>query len=126
VVYISPLKALASEIVDKFSSKLGYLGVRVREFTGDMGLTKQELSETHIIVATPEKWDVLTRKADSVIEAVKLIIIDEIHLLDEERGRVLESIVSRTLISIERRQTRIRLVGLSATLPNFIDVARFL
>lgn len=36
IVYISPMKALASEIVDKFTSKLKYLGIKVREFTGDM------------------------------------------------------------------------------------------
>ena len=40
IVYIAPLKALASEIVEKFKSALGYLGVNVRELTGDMGLTK--------------------------------------------------------------------------------------
>ena len=126
VVYISPLKALATEIVEKFTSKLGHAGVVVREFTGDMSLTKQELLETHIIVSTPEKWDVMTRKSDIVTELVKMIIIDEIHLLDEERGRVLECIVARTSMTIERKQKNIRLVGLSATLPNYLEVASFM
>jgi activating signal cointegrator complex subunit 3 len=126
IVYISPLKALATEIVEKFSSKLGHAGVVVKEFTGDMSLTKQELLETHIIVSTPEKWDVMTRKSDSITELVNMIIIDEIHLLDEERGRVLECIVARTTITIERKQKNIRLVGLSATLPNYIEVASFM
>jgi replicative superfamily II helicase len=126
IVYISPLKALATEIVEKFSSKLGPAGVIVKEFTGDMSLTKQELLETHIIVSTPEKWDVMTRKSDNITELVKMIIIDEIHLLDEERGRVLECIVARTTITIERKQQNIRLVGLSATLPNYIEVANFM
>jgi activating signal cointegrator complex subunit 3 len=126
IVYISPLKALATEIVEKFTSKLGHAGVIVKEFTGDMSLTKQELLETHIIVSTPEKWDVMTRKSDSITELVKMIIIDEIHLLDEERGRVLECIVARTTITIERKQQNIRLVGLSATLPNYIEVANFM
>ena len=43
IIYIAPLKALASEIVDKFSKALSYLGVRVRELTGDMSMTKQEI-----------------------------------------------------------------------------------
>ena len=30
--------------------------------TGDMQLTKSEIAETQIIVTTPEKWDVVTRK----------------------------------------------------------------
>ena len=66
IVYISPMKALASEIVDKFSSKLEYMGVLVREFTGDMSLTRTELINTHVIVTTPEKWDVITRKTDGI------------------------------------------------------------
>jgi replicative superfamily II helicase len=32
---------------------------------GDMQLTKQEIDETQIIVTTPEKWDVVTRKPTS-------------------------------------------------------------
>lgn len=34
----------------------------MRELTGDMQLTKRELAQTHMIVTTPEKWDVITRK----------------------------------------------------------------
>lgn len=34
----------------------------MRELTGDMQLTKKELAETQMIVTTPEKWDVITRK----------------------------------------------------------------
>lgn len=57
---------------------------------------------------------------------MKLLIIDEIHLLHDSRGPVLESIVARTLRQIESTQEMIRLVGLSATLPNYVDVALFL
>lgn len=126
VVYISPLKALATEIVRKFTSKLDFLGVVVREFTGDISLSKKELSQTHIIVSTPEKWDVVTRKSESLNTMINLLIIDEIHLLDDERGVVLECLVARTIRLIENKQYRIRLVGLSATLPNYKDVARFM
>ena len=97
IIYIAPLKALASEIVDKFSTALGYLGIRVRELTGDMSMTNQEIAETHIIVSTPEKWDVVTRKTDGMMNLVNCMIIDEIHLLNDERGLVLECLVSRAL-----------------------------
>ena len=60
------MKALASEIVEKFQHKLKYMGVKVREYTGDMQLSKKELQETHIILTTPEKWDVVTRKGNSI------------------------------------------------------------
>ena len=126
VVYISPLKALATEVVRKFSKKLGYLGVKVREYTGDVSLSKQDILSTHIIVTTPEKWDVVTRKSESLNSMVSLLIIDEIHLLDDERGRVLECLVARTSRLIISKQCRIRILGLSATLPNYKDVARFI
>lgn len=51
---------------------------------------------------------------------------DEIHLLHDDRGPVLESIVARTIRQIEATQEIVRLVGLSATLPNYEDVATFL
>jgi hypothetical protein len=39
----------------------------VRELTGDMQLSKKELAETNMIVTTPEKWDVITRKVRSLL-----------------------------------------------------------
>jgi replicative superfamily II helicase len=60
------------------------------------------------------------------LQKVKLLIIDEVHLLHEDRGAVIESIVARTLRQVESSQSLIRIVGLSATLPNYVDVADFL
>ena len=57
---------------------------------------------------------------------MKLLIIDEVHLLNDERGAVIETIVARTIRQVESTQSMIRIVGLSATLPNYIDVADFL
>ncbi|EIW61251.1 Sec63-domain-containing protein [Trametes versicolor FP-101664 SS1] len=129
VIYVAPMKALASEITRKLGKRLQWLQIRVRELTGDMQLTKKEIAETQIIVTTPEKWDVVTRKPTGegeLASKVKLLIIDEVHLLNDERGAVIETIVARTLRQVESTQSVIRIVGLSATLPNYIDVADFL
>ena len=74
-----------------------------------------------VIVTTPEKWDIITRKGSdrAYTQLVRLIIIDEIHLLHDTRGPVLESIVARTIRQIETTQEMVRMIGLSATLPNF-------
>jgi hypothetical protein len=127
-IYIAPMKALAQEVVTKFSERLNDLGFIVREFTGDMQLTRAEVESSHLIVTTPEKWDVVTRKGGegSLGTLVSLIIIDEVHLLADERGAVIETIVARTQRYVESSQTLVRLVGLSATLPNYRDVASFL
>ena len=128
IVYIAPLKALVQEQVGNFGKRLEPYGIRVSELTGDRQLTKQQIADTQIIVTTPEKWDVITRKATdmSYTNLVRLIVIDEIHLLHDDRGPVLESIVSRTIRKIEQTGDPVRLVGLSATLPNYRDVASFL
>ena len=128
IVYIAPLKALVQEQVGNFGKRLESYGIKVSELTGDRQLTKQQIADTQIIVTTPEKWDVITRKATdmSYTNLVRLIVIDEIHLLHDDRGPVLESIVSRTIRKIEQTGDAVRLIGLSATLPNYRDVASFL
>lgn len=52
VVYIAPMKALAQEVVEKFSSKLKPLGLIVRELTGDMQLTRAEAQSANVIVSS--------------------------------------------------------------------------
>lgn len=127
IVYVAPLKALVQEQVREFQRRLAPYGIKVSELTGDSRLTRAEIESTQILVSTPEKWDIVTRKTNDswFTELVKLIIIDEIHLLHDERGPVIESIVSRTLRSNNYRD-KPRIIGLSATLPNYRDVGTFL
>ncbi|KAJ6386840.1 hypothetical protein OIU78_016716 [Salix suchowensis] len=101
IVYVAPMKALVAEVVGNLSNRLQEYGIQ---------------------------WDNITRKSGdrTYTQLVKLIIIDEIHLLHDNRGPVLESIVARTVRQIETTKENIWLVGLSATLPNFEDVALFL
>lgn len=125
IIYIVPMKALASEITVKLKNKLNKH--IVLEFTGDTELSAKELICANVIVCTPEKFDAYTRKMSNVfLEKVNLVIIDEIHILQEERGCVIEAIVSRLFRYIELNQKYIRIIGLSATLPNYKDVSKFL
>lgn len=134
VIYMAPMKALVTEIAEKFQQRLGPLGVMVAELTGDMQLTKKELDMVHVIITVPEKWDVMTRNSacgggvtdDSLQKLVQLIIIDEVHLLNDDRGAVIETVVARSLRYQETSGQPVRLVALSATLPNYMDVANFM
>lgn len=59
------------------------------------------------MVTTPEKWDVVTRKSTgdvALAQLVKLLIIDEVHLLHDDRGSVIESLVARTLRQVSVKQ----------------------
>jgi pre-mRNA-splicing helicase BRR2 len=128
IVYVAPMKALVAEMVGNLGNRLKPYGINVRELTGDVSLSRSQIDDTQVIVTTPEKWDIITRKSGdrTYTQLVRLLIIDEIHLLHDGRGPVLESIVARTVRQVETTQEMVRLVGLSATLPNFEDVAAFL
>jgi pre-mRNA-splicing helicase BRR2 len=127
IIYIAPMRSLVQEVTGNFSKRLAPYNMTVSELTGDHQLTKEQIFNTQVIVCTPEKWDIITRKDQGgLISKVKCIIMDEIHLLHDDRGPVLESIVARTRRQIEATQMECRLVGLSATLPNYEDVATFL
>jgi replicative superfamily II helicase len=62
VVYIAPMKSLVSEITRKYSKALSPLGIKVQELTSDVHISREELSEVHIVVTVCEKFDILTRK----------------------------------------------------------------
>ena len=92
-------------MVGNFTSRLtSAYGVKVGELTSDSQMTKQQISETPIIVMTLEKWDVITRKSTdtSYMNLVHLMIINEIwRLLHDELGPALESIVACAIQRME-------------------------
>lgn len=60
-----------------FIKRLASYGITVSELTGDHQLCKEEINATQIIVCTPEKWDIITRKGGerTYTQLVRLIII---------------------------------------------------
>ncbi len=62
------------------------------ELTGDVSPDVRAIQESSVIVTTPEKWDGVSRswQTRNYVRSVSLIVIDEIHLLGEDRGPVLE------------------------------------
>ena len=65
-----------------------------------VNFTLYQCLNQQMLVTTPEKWDVVTRKSTgdtALAQLVKLLIIDEVHLLHDDRGAVIESLVARTL-----------------------------
>ncbi|KAJ4360642.1 ATP-dependent DNA helicase MER3 [Didymosphaeria variabile] len=126
IVYQAPTKALCSERQRDWQNKFGPLGLDCAEITGDSeSADLRNVQSANIIITTPEKWDSITRKwkdHEKLMRLVKLFLIDEVHLLKEDRGATLEVIVSR----MRSIGTDVRFVALSATVPNFHDVATWL
>lgn len=56
---------------------------------------------------------------------MKLVIFDEIHLLGQDRGPVLEVIVSRMNLIASKTGNKVRMIGLSTAMANGVDVAEW-
>jgi helicase len=122
-IYTSPLKALAYEKFEEFSFWSRY-GVKVGVSMGDYEVTEDEikrLSNYDIIVTTYERLDSILRKRPSWVKSTGVIVIDELHMLgDESRGHIVEMIATRAKL------LGIQIVGLSATIGNAEEIAKWL
>lgn len=110
---VAPLKALCEERLVDWHRRFSYLGLKCISVTGDSdNVDIKQLNSHHIIMTTPEKWDSLTRKwTDHIrlLSTVKLFMIDEVHLLNEEhRGPTLEAIVSDKIIWAKKKVSCLR------------------
>ncbi|CAL1358073.1 unnamed protein product [Linum trigynum] len=137
-VYIAPSKALVQEKVRDWNNKFGTLGIACLELTGDNEFyDSRTIQEADIILTTPEKFDAVTRYRIkngglSFFSDIALLLIDEVHLLNDPRGAALEAIVSRIKMLSSNPELRssplsaIRLLAVSATVPNIGDLAEWL
>ena len=82
----------------------------------------------NIIISTPEKWDVLSRrwKQRKNVQNIHLFICDEIHLLGGPDGPVIEIICSRMRYISSQLEKPIRIIALGASMANARDVANWL
>lgn len=126
IVYQAPTKSLCSERQRDWQAKFSSLDLSVAELTGDTDFARlKDVQNAAIIVTTPEKWDSITRKwrdHRKLMQMVKLFLIDEVHILKEDRGATLEAVVSR----MKSVGSDVRFVALSATVPNLQDIAAWL
>jgi helicase len=127
-LYLTPLRALATELYDKWRGELADFQVGV--FTGDYGAGGKRLPvsfrDAQFLVMTPERLDACTRAWRSHwswLPEVDLVVVDELHLLgDGRRGAHLEGALSR----MRRLNPFARVLGLSATLGNRGELAEWL
>ncbi|CAI8613036.1 unnamed protein product [Vicia faba] len=137
-VYIAPSKALVQEKVRDWNQKFGPWGIYCLELTGDNeSYTPRNMNEADIILTTPEKFDAVSRYGIesgglSFFSDIALLLIDEVHLLNDPRGAALEAIVSRIKIVSRNPKmklnplSQVRFLALSATIPNIEDLAKWL
>ena len=121
-LYIVPLRALASEKYDSFQ-KFRELGVAVGISTGDLDKKDERLGRNQIIIATSEKADSLLRNGASWVRDLSVLVVDEIHLLnDPGRGPTLEM----TITKLRHCNPELQIIALSATVANAGEMASWL
>lgn len=121
VIYIVPLRALATEKYEEFK-KYEEIGIKVGISIGDLDRSDNWLIQYDIIIVTSEKLDSLLRHKATWINLVGLVVVDEIHLLDSpNRGPTLEIVLTRL-----RQACNPKILGLSATINNYEDLANWL
>lgn len=121
-LYVVPLKALAKEKYEEYRKLLEGTNYKIIISTGDIDSESGYLANYDLLILTTEKLDSLLRHKVSWLGEVKIIIIDEIHLLnDPSRGPTLEIVITLLKMLINPQ-----IIGLSATIGNPQELAKWL
>ncbi|MDP2887102.1 MAG: SAVED domain-containing protein [Ignavibacteria bacterium] len=127
--YIVPTRALAVEVEDNLSTRLGKMGFRVSVLYGGYDSSIAEdaiISEARVYVLTMEKFDLLIRQNPDLIKTLSLVIVDEAHEIASSGLRSLraELVMARLLSIVETNQ--IRIILLSAVVKNPDDFEKWI
>lgn len=110
-IYTAPIKALSNQKYKEFKRLLGEENVGI--LTGDMVVN----ADAPIVIMTTEIFRNILHQSPSKLDGVTYTIFDEIHYIDDlDRGSVWEE-------SLIFMPPHMRFVGLSATIPNVMQLA---
>lgn len=129
IIYITPLRALNRDILDRMTYWANRLDMRLGVRHGDTSQKErnyQRRSPPDMLITTPETLQAILqgRTIKNHLKTVRWIIIDEIHeLADNKRGSQLSLAISRVKAIAEQPP---QLIGLSATIGTPEKVAKFL
>ncbi len=116
-IYVAPYRALASEVKAGFEnlfSDLGYATSTVPGTYEQDSLAQALVSSDQLLVLTPEKLDLLLRLQPEVLTEVRVVVVDEGHVVsDITRGPKVELLLTR----LRRLVPEARFLFMSAVVP---------
>ncbi|MFH1545238.1 MAG: DEAD/DEAH box helicase [archaeon] len=123
VLFMCPLKALTSEHYSSFKKKYSEkLNVKLTISTGDFDSSSHYLNNYDIIFSTYEKVDSLLRHKAEWLKEIGLLVVDEVHEIDSERGPTVEMVITK----LRSLNPRLQIMALSATIPNASELSKWL
>ncbi|VEN52432.1 unnamed protein product [Callosobruchus maculatus] len=129
VIFILPFISIVQEKMYYFQDLLGSSGVRVEGFMGSYN-PPGGFSTVQVAICTIEKANSLINRLleEEKVSDVGAILVDEIHMLgDPSRGYLLELLLTKLLyISKKNENIKLQIIGMSATLPNLDQLAKWL
>ncbi|XP_076250621.1 DNA polymerase theta isoform X2 [Rhynchophorus ferrugineus] len=129
VIFILPFVSIVREKMYYFQDLLESSGFRADGFMGSYN-PPGGINSVHMAICTIEKANSLVNRflEENRISEIGAIIVDEMHLLgDPSRGYLLELLLTKLIyISARDKSVQIQIVGMSATLPNLSDLAKWL
>lgn len=121
VLYIVPTRALANDTLIRLQGPLEEMGLSTRLKHGDHPTLPVSLP--NVLITTPESLDSLICRKTQAMSNIRVVILDEIHLLDgTARGDQLRVLLNRLRRINKHQPFAVHL--LSATLSNPHDVAQ--
>lgn len=117
-IYIAPFRALTSEKETELSKYFSKIGYSVSSLSGSYEIDEFQdviLSETDLLIATPEKVDLLLRLNADFFENLSCVVIDEGHIIGDisTRAALLEFLIIRLRIRLPDLKT----LFISAVMP---------
>ncbi len=128
VLYLAPFRSLSYEIeesMDNVFNPLGYITTFLYGGAQYSKIDKTLIEHSNIIIATPEKAKAIIRADEDIVNNIKLLVIDEGHLLGAEQRYIQnEMFIEELKFHINKNDGRIIL--LSAVLPNTKDISKWI